>query len=319
MDFQELWVEKYRPRTLKDIILEKSVREFFESLAKADIKTIPHLMFHGPAGGGKTSLAKILVEDILKCEYLYLNGSEQNSIDTVRGVITNFIQTKSFDGGIKVVILDEADGLSNAGGSGSSAQQALRNIMEEYVKYSRFILTCNYGHRISEPIWSRVQAFYICPDRKEYIQRCLTVLKSENIIVTPEYKQPLMDLINDAYPDLRKAINELQKFSITNSFKPPDNLDKEVTSIAKACFDMLREKADMTIIRKYVIENEQKFRGDYSVMLRNLFENTYASDLELNKKRSILLMISEALYYNQIVLDKEINYFATCIKIGNVI
>jgi replication factor C small subunit len=319
MDFQDLWVEKYRPRTLNDILLVKDIREFFENLAKAKVKTIPHLMFHGPAGGGKTSLAKILVEDVLKCEYLYLNGSEQNSIDTVRGVITNFIQTKSFDGGIKVVILDEADGLSSSGGGGSSAQQALRNIMEEYAKYSRFILTCNYGHKIIEPIWSRVQAFYICPDRKDYIQRCLTILKAENVTMMADKKQKFLDLVNDCYPDLRKAINELQKFSITNTFNPPDVLDVEVRTISKTCFDMLEKKTDMVSIRKYIIENEQKFKADYNVLLKNLFEDVYDSKLDLGKKRNILLKISEALYYNQIVLDKEINFFATCIKIGDTI
>lgn len=319
MDFQELWVEKYRPQTLKDIILTKDVRIFFENLEKQETKTIPHLLFHGPAGGGKTSLAKILVKDVLKCEHLYLNGSEQNSIDTVRGVITNFIQTKSFDGGVKVVILDEADGLSSAGGSGSSAQQALRNIMEEYAAYSRFILTCNYGNKIIEPIWSRVQAFYISPDRKDYIQRCLTILKSEGITVTAEHKNNLLNLIDDCYPDLRKCINELQKFSITSLFAPPEKLNQEINTVAKTYFDMLKNKSDMFAVRKYIIENEQKFKGDYNVLMRNIFEHVYASDIELSKKRNILLTISEAMRDNSIVLDKEINFFALCIKIGDMI
>jgi replication factor C small subunit len=276
-------------------------------------------MLIGPAGGGKTSLAKIIVDDILKCEYLFLNCSEQNSIDTVKGIITNFIQTKSFNGQMKVVVLDEADGLSRSGGSGSSAQKALRNILEEYADHSRFIFTCNFGQDIIEPIHSRLQTFYICPDRQEFIKRCLVILKQENIILPAEHKLDFMRLIDKHYPDLRKTLNELQKFSYRGVFKPSENVDEEIMAIATHCFKLLRQKVDIVDIRKYIITNEQKFKSDYNILLKDLFENVYSSDLDMNKKKTIILIISEALYYNQIVLDKEINYFATCIKIGNIL
>jgi replication factor C small subunit len=316
MDFQDLWVEFHRPKTLKDLLLSSDVREFFEHLEKQEDKTIPHLLFIGPPGTGKTTLAKIIVNDILKCQYLYINASDQNSIDTVRGVITNFIQTKSIDGKVKVVILDEADGLSKGGGVGSSAQQALRNIMEEYSKYCRFIMTANYAHLILEPIMSRVQTFYVCPEQGDYFKRCLEILKQEKINLPIDQKPTLLKLIEGYYPDLRKCINELQKFSITGTFKPPENnIDQEILHISKKIFEMLINKEDVVDIRRYIIEKEKVFKADYQILLKNLFEEVYKSDLDRSKKAIILIIIGEALVNHQIVLDREINMFCCLIKI----
>jgi len=321
MDFKELWVEKYRPKTLDDILLSPKNRSFFEALAKQEEKAIPHILLHGPIGSGKTSLAKIIVEDVLKCEHLYLNGSEQNSINDVRGVITNFIQTKSFDGKMKVVFLDEADGLSNAGGSGSSAQKALRNILEDYSDYSRFIFTCNYNHQIIEPIWSRVMDFYIVPDKTDFIKRCLTVLQKEGIKVAGEDKGKLLEVIDKCFPDMRMAIKELQKASFSGNFDPPETIDKHAKTIAQNVYGIIsNRKASMPKIRKFVLDNEHRFMGDYNALLKNLFEVVHENDTtEGNKKRTILLLISEALYYDRMVLDKEINFYSTCIKIGNTL
>lgn len=319
MDFQELYVEKFRPPTLSDIILAPDVREFFESIAKQEVKSIPHLLFYGPPGGGKTSLAHIIVKDILKCEYLYINASDENGIDTVRGKITTFIETKSFDGGIKVVILDEVDGMSASGGSGSSAQKALRNMMEEYAPYARFILTCNYQQKVMEPIWSRCQPFYIIPPLKEFTARCLNILKLEKITVSSEYSVKLMELIQDCYPDLRRCLNEIQKFSVTNSFKVGINNSKDIGDIAKIVWLALLKKKDLCNIRKYTIENESKFKSDYDVLMKNVFELVYVHDIEQSLKQNILIIIAEAMRDNVIVLDKEINFFAMCIKISNKI
>jgi len=226
----------------------------------------------------------------------------------------NFFISKS------CILTSNCDGMSHTSGTGSSAQQALRNIMEEFSKYSRFILTANYAHKIIEPIMSRVQTFYICPDAKDYTKRCLEVLKAEKIILPAEQKPALLKIIDGYYPDLRKSINELQKYSITGTFKPPEhNTDQDILKIANICFEMLRKSEGITTIRRYIIESEKLFRADYQLLLKNMFEVAYNSDLEQLKMRNVLLLISEGLYYHQVVLDKEINFFATCIKIGKVI
>lgn len=319
MDFENLWVIKYRPDNLKDILLPSNVREFFENIEKNPTKTIPHIMLYGPPGGGKTSLGKIIINSLLKCENLYINASDQNGIETVRGIIMNFVQTKSFDGLMKVILLDEFDGFSSHSGGGSSAQQSLRNIMEEYATTTRFILTCNYPQKVIDPIKSRVQSFFIQPELKQFTQRCIEILKSEKIIFTADSKTAFFEIINGTYPDLRLCLNELQKHSVTGTFKQTIALDKEVEKIASICWQMIIEKQDDNLIRKYIIENEKFFKNDYQVLLKALFEVIYKNDMDNKKKRQLLLTIAEGMYLNTQVFDKEINFFALTLKLSGIL
>lgn len=308
MLYNDLWVEKYRPSTLADILLPKNVKEFFCVIDKSDNKDIPHLLFSGKPGIGKTSLSKIIVNDILKCEYLYINASDHNSIDDVRGSITTFVQTKSFDGLKKVIILDECDNLSVA------AQSALRNLIEEYTKYARFILTCNYVSRVSEPIRSRCQSFDLLPDFDEYMKRCVKILLTEKVTIHQDEKSNLKALIASCYPDLRKAINSLQKYSITGVFLLSSKNGLE--DIATQIFNMIESKASVFEIRKYVIDNEREFGSDYHSLMRSLFDQIYESKFSNKDKMIVMLLITDAMKDSQIVLDQELNFFSMIIKIS---
>jgi len=311
--FNNLWVEKYRPIKLEDMVLSDSVREYFVDAKRK--QEIPNLMFSGQPGSGKSTLAKIIVKDILDCQYLYINASEESGVDTIRSKVITFAQTKSIDGKLKVVVLDEADGVSSVtGGSGrTSAQQALRNVMEEYTSNVRFILTCNYPYKIIPALHSRCQEFDLIPPFDACVQRCVNILKTENVKVDETNKKLLFDLIKAKYPDLRKTINTIQKNVINGELKITNvgcNLE-----FAEEVFNSIQIKKNINDIREHTIQNEVQFSNDYHQLLKDLFEVVYKKPIDFNKKRLILLCISNAMYTHQLVMDAEINYFACILQI----
>ncbi len=195
IDFDKIWVEKYRPAKLDDIILDERTL----NIVKEFKNEIPNLLFVGNPGTGKTTLARVIVNDILGCNYLYINASDESGIDTIRHNITNFAQTKSFDGGVKVVILDEADGLT------PQAQAALRNTMETFAKYCRFILTANYKHKIIPALQSRCQALDIKPVIELAVKRCYYILKNEKVKISDEQKKKLRTAGQEILPGLTES------------------------------------------------------------------------------------------------------------------
>ena len=204
--FNTVWSEKHRPKTVDDMVLSEELKEFFR-----DIKDIPNLLFYGKPGTGKTTMAKILANTISPDSYLYINASETNGIDVIRNEIKTFVTTRSFDGTRKIVILDEADGLSSATtGTGSSAQGALRNMMEEYLDNVRFILTANYPNKITKPLLSRCNHFEFKFDFKDVCLHLVKILKRENIPFKKEQTSELKLLVKKGFPDLRKCVNLLQ-------------------------------------------------------------------------------------------------------------
>jgi DNA polymerase III delta prime subunit len=306
MNLIDIWCEKYRPKTLDEIILSEQSRAQLDEIVKN--KSIPHILLQGPPGIGKTTLAKIIVNDILKCQHLYINASDEGGIDTVRSKIVGFAKTKSIDGNIKAVILDEADGLTPEG------QRALRNVTEEYSQYTRFIFTANFKHRIIAPIQSRVQEIDIEPSIKDVAKRCFDILKKENIKVSEDERLKFVDLIRKYYPDIRKTINILQKFSNSGELKivSTENIDH----IASEVYSMLK---DPLSLRKYTINHEIDFQNDYQMLLKAVLEIIYKSNLKDDNKQECILAISEHLYRCAFCVDQEINFTACCIQLNKII
>lgn len=298
--FQNLLVEKYRPKTLADIVLTPEELTYFKALK--DKEEIPNLLFAGNPGTGKTTLSKIIATDILDCQYLYINASDENGIDTIRSKVIGFASTKSLDGKLKLVLFDECDALT------LDSQKALRNVIEEYSHNTRFIFTCNYLFKIIPALQSRCQIFSLTPPLDGVLNRVVSILKNEGITVPDTEKQKLVELVRSGYPDMRRIINDIQKFSITGTLIIKDN---QVKGVAEKVMAKIQAKAKPHELRKFVIESEQDFSGDYLQLLKEMFEVAYNENLD----SKVLLTISEGMYKDSIVIDKEINWFSTCLQL----
>ncbi len=303
---KELWVEKYRPKTINGYVFrdEKQKRQI-ETWVKE--QSIPHLLFSGSAGIGKTTMAKILVNElgIEDCDVLEINASRTNSVDAVRDKITNFVQMIPF-GPFKVVLLDEADYLS------PNAQAALRGVMEEYHATARFILTCNYPNRIIPAIHSRCQGFHVeRTDLTEFTARVATILVEEAI----DFDLDTLDTyVKVAYPDLRKCINLVQQNCQAGKLISPTSGD-EGTPDWK--FDMVElfKKGKIQEARKLLCG---KLRAEE---IEEVFIWLY-NNLEIfgdeHKQDSAILIIKQGLVDHRLVVDPEINLSATLVKLARL-
>jgi len=301
VEFDKIWCEKYRPHKLDDLILdEKSYRVVSQFKDE-----IPNLLFVGSPGTGKTTLARILVNEVLGCNFQYINASDESGIDVIRHQITNFAQTKSFDGGIKVVILDEADGLT------PQAQAALRNTMETYAKYCRFILTANYKHKIIPALQSRCQTLDIKPVVDQAAKRCFNILKIENVKVSDEQKKKFVILVKKHFPDLRKTINEIQK-SVVDGELCIDSNGSDSELLQKVYEGI---QGNVLGLRKYLIDNDDRFQGDYDTLLASFLDFIYEQPIDDFKKKQMITIIADHLYKTSFVVDKEINCFACLISL----
>jgi len=300
-----IWCEKYRPSKLDDLILSDRTREIVQGYKDE----IPNLLFVGTPGTGKTTLARIIVNDILKCDFLYINASDESGIDTIRHKVTSFSQTKSFDGKVKVVILDEADGLT------AQSQAALRNTMESFAKYTRFILTANHKHKIIPALQSRCQSLDIKPTIEDAVKRCYNILKSEGIEVDDLQKKKFVELVKANFPDLRKTINEIQKNCIGNVLCIT-NISVD-TELLDTIFTGVKNKDTMSL-RKYLIENEDRFYNDYDSLLRSFLNYVYTSAIADNKKKEMIAVIADHLWKAAFILDHEINAFACWITLERI-
>ena len=299
-----LWVEKYRPTTIDTYIgnehLKSKVSVYLES------GDLPHLLLFGKAGTGKTTLAKLLVKNI-ECDYLYINASDENNVDTVRTKVKNFASTIGFKD-MKIIILDECEYIT------PNAQAALRNLMETFSKHCRFILTCNYVERIIDPIQSRCQSFQIIPPSKgEVAKHIHDILLSEN--VTHEMDD-LKVLIDSGYPDIRRIINSSQRNVVNNKLK------LDTTSIIQNDYKLKLLKILKTQNKKTAFKDIRQLLADNKITdFADLFRLLYDEVDDWGKghvAECILILARYELSDSQVV-DKEINAMAMLIELLGVI
>lgn len=302
-----LWVEKYRPKSLQETILSDENYKLFNKFIEQ--KEIPNLLFYGIQGTGKTSMAYTLVNAI-DAEYIYKNCAEVG-IDEVRTTITNFSRTKSYNGNIKVVLLDEIDAAS------TDAQRGLRNTMEENSAYCRYILTCNYIHRVIAPLQSRCQSFQLNPPIKKIVKRAFEILSKEGISTDEQNQLKLAKLVKRLYPDIRKIINETQKYSVDGKLLIPDITRND--TFADQLIQLVLAKKVLEA-RKMMIENENDFKGDYQILLKSIFDCVSNNDygLQEHKKKMWLIAIGEFLYKSAFVLDQEINCYCLLLNLSEI-
>jgi len=300
MNTDFLWVEQYRPKTIDDCILPDSLKSLFTAFIKKG--EISNMLFSGTAGIGKTTVAKALCEQ-MNCDWIMINGSEEGGIDVLRNKIKNFASTVSLSGGKKVVILDEADYLNP-----QSTQPALRGFVEEFHKNCRFILTCNFKNRIIEPLHSRFSniEFKVNPKDKPKLasrlfERAIYILKEQNV----DYEDKvLVELITKHFPDFRKLINELQRYSVSGAIDAgilvnvsDENLKTLVTHLKN------KEFSDM---RKWVVNN---LDNDPVKIFRKIYDTLY-TNLEPSTIPHAVLIIADYQYKSAFVADQEINLVA---------
>ena len=240
----------------------------------------------------------------MKCQYLYINASDENGIDTIRNKVIRFAQTRSIDSKKKIIILEEADGLTG------DSLRILRNVMEEYVDTTRFILTANYINKIIEPVRSRCVMFKLQPTFKDCVDRCLSILKQENIKIDESLsKEDILNFLNDRFPDFRRILNDLQMFSVSGVLKIP-KIDESSNFISTVFNKIVINKESSLEVRKFIIENEKSFNNDYQELMAGLFDSIFNSkSLNDITKKKLLVDVGEHMYRDNFVLDHEINFF----------
>ncbi len=303
---KELWVEKYRPKTLDGYVFrDNHQKEQIESWVKQG--SIPHLLFSGNAGIGKTTLAKILLNEleINDLDVLEINASRTNSVEDVRDKIVNFVQMIPF-GNFKVVLLDEADYLS------PNAQAALRGVMEEYHTTSRFILTCNYPNRIIPAIHSRCQGFHVeRTDITEFTARVATILVNEKI----DFELDTLDtFVKATYPDLRKCINTVQMNSLSGTLHTPEKGDTGEQDYKIEMVELFK-KGKISDARKLVCSQARP--EEMEEIFRWLYDNITIFGNDDQQEKAILI-IKQGLVDHTLVSDPEINLAATLIRLAHI-
>ena len=300
-----LWVEKYRPKTLSDCILPIDLQKVFEGMVKEE--AIPNMMFYGKAGTGKTTVAKAIATDI-GSDYILINCSEENGIDTLRTKIRQYASTVSLSGNKKVVILDEFDYANS-----QSIQPALRGAIEEFHKNCRFIITCNYKNRVIDALHSRFTGIDFTIPASEKSQIASLMMKRMEHILTQEktpYDTPVLaNMIKKYFPDMRRMINELQKYSVCGKI--------DIGILAQGSCESYKElisymkSKDFVSCRKWVVQNIDLNTTEF---FKKLYTELYNS-LKQSSIPQAILIIADYQYKSAFAADQEINTMALVVQL----
>jgi len=296
---ERLLVEKYRPKKLEDCILPERLKTKFQSfLDKGDI---PNLLLTGPPGIGKTTIAKILAEE-LKCDYIFVNASLHGNIDTLRNKIQDFASTMSLEGGSKFVILDEADYLTNA------SQPALRSFIEKFSKNCRFIFTCNFKERIIKPLHGRFHSVDFTLKKEEktktaikFIKRLQDICKKENIECSSD---TLQGLVVKSFPDFRKILNEIQGLIVDGKIDEEAMVQFNEFNLTELMTAL--KKKDFNAMRKWVVNN---LDSDFAMIVRKIYD-ALNDEIKSSDVPQAILILHDYLYKSSFVIDHEINLVA---------
>lgn len=285
-----LFVEKYRPSSLENYVgnehLKTTISKYLEQ------NDIQNLIFYGQAGGGKTTLAKLIVNN-LNCDYLYINASDERGIETIRDKVSGFASVASFKP-LKVVILDEADFLT------IQAQASLRNVIETFSRTTRFIMTCNFVERIIDPLQSRCQVIKIVPPSKSEVAKHLAwILEKESISYTLE---DIKVIVNQYYPDLRKCLNTIQLNSKDSTLKLDSSILVSSNYIDKVIDELKKSKPYFNNIRQTIADSNVE---DFDELFKALYER--ASEFLPNKEGTVAMLVNDHQYKANFRIDKEIN------------
>ena len=302
---QFLWVEEYRPRDIESCVLPKTLKTSLQSFV--DKETLPNLILSGGPGVGKTTAAKAMLEQI-GATYMFINGSEESGIDVLRTKIKNFASTVSLEGGKKYLILDEADYLNP-----QSTQPALRGFIEEFHKNCGFILTCNYKNRIIPALQSRCSVIdFIIPSAEKpklahsFFNRVLQILNENEI----KYNEKvIVQLINNHFPDWRKVLNELQRYSVSGEIDAGILINLGDKNI-KDLMGMMKNK-EFTNVRKWVVDS---LDNDSDKLFRSVYDNLYEY-VEPSSIPHVVVALAEYQYKAAFVADLEINMLACLTEI----